>query len=539
MPIPHVFMNQLPDALLYSLFQKSGVSLLLKKENGSDFTAVCATDRFLYLTQTEDQILNNKPLLDLFPPESPINHLLGLNKVELKDAFFHQSKFTLEPYYLKAGNGQIGKFPESWWSVSYESIGHHQQVDDYVLVTLTDITAEVNNTASQVSGLVITENDIARDLAANELIKLHEAQLELIYNTIADVVFMLDVETGPNFKFASVNQSFLKSTGLTEQQVVGKYVEEVIPKESIDLVLSKYAEAIKEKLTITWEEESEYPAGIKIGQVTVTPLFDEGGECVRMIGSVHDITNQKNQESEIRKSHQDKERVIKDLLHRNKDLEQFNYIVSHNLRAPLANIIGLTGLFESLEPDPDLYKQIISGIARSGRAMDDVIKDLNYILQQKELNTEIKQQISIQELIESIRASIGDIISREKAEISLICNNIDTIYSTPSYLYSIFYNLIINSIKYRKAQLSPLMHIECHNLGDNIEIVFADNGKGMDMKRNGADLFGLYKRFDTTVKGKGLGLYLVKMQVESLGGKITAQGEVDKGMQFTILLPKN
>jgi signal transduction histidine kinase len=83
------------------------------------------------------------------------------------------------------------------------------------------------------------------------------------------------------------------------------------------------------------------------------------------------------------------------------------------------------------------------------------------------------------------------------------------------------------------------MQIECHNLGDNIEIVFADNGKGVDMKKNGADLFGLYKRFDTTVKGKGLGLYLVKMQVESLGGKITAQGEVDKGMQFTILLPKN
>ena len=87
-----------------------------------------------------------------------------------------------------------------------------------------------------------------------------------------------------------------------ENQVVGKSVQEVIPEPSLSLVLEKYAQAIRERKTVTWEEVTDYPSGRKHGEVAVAPLFDSNGRCTNLIGSVHDITEHKKAEVELRKS---------------------------------------------------------------------------------------------------------------------------------------------------------------------------------------------------------------------------------------------
>lgn len=112
---------------------------------------------------------------------------------------------------------------------------------------------------------------------------------ELIYENLADVVFYLGVEDD-NFRFVSVNPAFLKVTGLTKNQVEGKLIEEVIPAESLPLVLSNYRRAIKEKKTIQWHEISEYPNGTKYGNVTIVPIFDKNQTCYALLGTVHDVT---------------------------------------------------------------------------------------------------------------------------------------------------------------------------------------------------------------------------------------------------------
>ncbi len=147
---------------------------------------------------------------------------------------------------------------------------------------------------------------IVRDITERKRIEKElqntEYQLSTIYRNISEVLFFLSVEQNDRYRFLTVNQPFLDITGLTRDQVIGRYVDEVIPEPSLTLVLGKYKQAILENTTSTWEEITEYPAGIKWGEVRVTPLFDAEGHCTNIVGSVHDITERKLAEVKLRES---------------------------------------------------------------------------------------------------------------------------------------------------------------------------------------------------------------------------------------------
>lgn len=106
-----------------------------------------------------------------------------------------------------------------------------------------------------------------------------------------------------------------------------------------------------------------------------------------------------------------------------------------------------------------------------------------------------------------------------------------------SYLYSIFYNLISNSIKYKQTNKAPVIQIKNTIDKEKIIISYVDNGLGIYLKQHGEKLFGLYKRFHLHIEGKGLGLFMVKTQVEVLGGNIHVKSEPNVGTEFIIELP--
>jgi signal transduction histidine kinase len=105
-------------------------------------------------------------------------------------------------------------------------------------------------------------------------------------------------------------------------------------------------------------------------------------------------------------------------------------------------------------------------------------------------------------------------------------------------LYSIFLNLISNSIKYRRKQVPSILEIRSQDLSDKIELTFKDNGMGIDLQKRGDQIFGLYRRFHANIDGKGMGLFMVKTLIEKLGGKITIESKVNEGTSFTIIFDK-
>jgi PAS domain S-box-containing protein len=119
----------------------------------------------------------------------------------------------------------------------------------------------------------------------------------LVYTSVNDVIFHLRVE-GQRYRFLQVNPAFTRSTGLAPDKVVGKYVDAVIPEASLSLVLGKYRQAIEERRTVRWEEVTEYPSGTKVGEVSVTPVF-EADRCTQLVGTVTDVTETRAQRKTI------------------------------------------------------------------------------------------------------------------------------------------------------------------------------------------------------------------------------------------------
>jgi PAS domain S-box-containing protein len=153
----------------------------------------------------------------------------------------------------------------------------------------------------EVIGTACHSRDITEQKKAEDQIRKKERQWAVIFNTISDSIFMLSVQSNNSFKFISVNPTFLRSTGLSEEQVIGQYVNKVIPSPSLELALSKYNEAITKRGTINWEEKTEYPSGIQTGFVSISPVIDEKNICTMLVGSVHDITERKKTEEEMKR----------------------------------------------------------------------------------------------------------------------------------------------------------------------------------------------------------------------------------------------
>ncbi|MES2284672.1 MAG: PAS domain S-box protein [Bacteroidota bacterium] len=149
-------------------------------------------------------------------------------------------------------------------------------------------------------------------IKAEKAFQEKEQLLSSIYDTVGDIIFVLSVEKEERYKFVSINKTFVTTTGLNYDQVVGKYVDEIIPQPSLKIVLEKYKKAILEKKIGRWEEVSDYPTGQLIGEVSIVPIFDEKGNSTLLVGAVHDITDRKNAEDKIRKMSQELEALVKE-----------------------------------------------------------------------------------------------------------------------------------------------------------------------------------------------------------------------------------
>src|SRR5579872_873901 len=153
-------------------------------------------------------------------------------------------------------------------------------------------------------------------------------------------------------------------------------------------------------------------------------------------------------------------KTISDLVQRNKDLEQFAYIISHNLRAPVANIVGVSNaLYEDNLTEAE-QKEFTGALFTSVKKLDTLIIDLNHILQVKQRVSENMEVVNFTQLVDEIKSSIGVFL---KDQFIMILGNFDEVpemWTLKSYMRSILYNLISNSIKYRKPELAPVVEIK-------------------------------------------------------------------------------
>ena len=250
------------------------------------------------------------------------------------------------------------------------------------------------------------------------------------------------------------------------------------------------------------------------------------------------IKEKEERTTELAIANEERTKMVSDLMLRNMDLEQFAYIISHNLRAPVANIIGASSVLNDPDLSMDDKEALIRGINVSVMRLDDVVKDLNRILQVKGDINDTKEIVHFSTLVEEIKFSIQNLVDKYNIEIKYDFSEVNEFLTLRGYLYSIFYNIISNSIKYRRNEIKCIIEVKSRLAKNKLELVFTDNGIGIDLKKSGDLVFGLYRRFHNSAEGKGLGLFMVKTQVEALGGRISVQSIVNEGTAFKIEFKK-
>lgn len=371
--------------------------------------------------------------------------------------------------------------------------------------------------------------------------RTEDARRALVYRMVTDVIFYLGIEAGPRYRFLSVNDAFLRATGLRESEVVGQAVEDVIPPSSLPLVLERYREAVLTGAPVTWDEESSYPSGIKRGEVTIAPVLDERGRCTHLIGTVHDVTERVAADAEHRR--------LELQLHQAQRLQSLGTLASgiaHDFNNIVTAISGHAELALNDVSDRVAVSEGLEEICRSADRAADLVHRILLFSRGEEPQLRTMNAASlISEVVTLLRATlppaievrtnfaddtwglVGDSTQLHQVMVNLITNAAQAIGSDGGAIDISSANLFVSAADAIDPALPP---------GRYVRIDIADNGCGMD----DMTLARAFEPFFTTKgrrQGTGLGLSVVHGIMKNHGGVVTVASTPGRGTVFHLFFP--
>jgi PAS domain-containing protein/two-component sensor histidine kinase len=257
-------------------------------------------------------------------------------------------------------------------------------------------------------------------------------------------------------------------------------------------------------------------------------VIDEYGQCITARCIFQNIDY-------IKKKELDVQNAVNLLNDQNKRLQNFAYIVSHNLRSHTGNLQFMVNLYDQAEVADD-KKEIFAHVKSISESLKTTIDHLSEIVKiQTEIGKE-RKRIEFEPTFKTVLSALESNINSTQADIRYDFSKCADVNYIPAYLESIFQNLLTNALKYRSPDRKPAIRCSSAKEGSHIYIYFEDNGLGIDMDRFGDSVFGMYKTFHNNPEAKGIGLFITKNQIEALGGSISIDSKVNLGTKFTIKL---
>jgi light-regulated signal transduction histidine kinase (bacteriophytochrome) len=277
-------------------------------------------------------------------------------------------------------------------------------------------------------------------------------------------------------------------------------------------------------------------------EASASPLKNKDGAPRGGVVAFRDVTQSRADEREIRKLNDELEhRVVErtaQLETANKELEAFSYSVSHDLRAPLRHISGFSNMLaeefgSTLDPTAQHYlDRIQSGTQKMGLLVDELLA-----LARVGRRALTRQAISLNSIVEDVIAILQP--ESEGRQVEWVISNLPLVECDPVLVKQIFQNLLANALKFTRGRTPSIIEI---SHGENTEdghgvYMVRDNGIGFNMKYVDK-LFGVFQRLHRAedFEGTGIGLATVQRIVQKHGGRVWAEGEVDRGAAFYFTL---
>jgi len=341
-----------------------------------------------------------------------------------------------------------------------------------------------------------------------------ENNLHHLLNTVTDGLVLLD----NRLKIILANPQFALLVNTPLGKLSGQKLWDLLNPEDAIKLNQFIKKAIRKQETIRFEEF--FPAFNSWIDISVYP--SQEGLTVYF----RDITHRKKEEVE-------KQDLLHHLISQNKAMEEFAYLTSHNVRSHVANIQMLSSLLSgNYEDEQEIVKKLITSSVK----LDQITRDLSQMLSIHSRDGFKLESIAVEPIISQVlsRFVIGTTELYDIVELNLESGLLAKAYD--KYLESILQHVVQNAIRFRQENIDFGLRISTFGKAENMFLVIEDNGQGFDLEQNRQQLFGLFRTFHPTIMGRGLGLYMVKMMIDSMGGCIDFQSEMGKGTKITIQL---
>jgi PAS domain S-box-containing protein len=388
-------------------------------------------------------------------------------------------------------------------------------------------------------GEVVGASTIARDITERKRAEAALRQANAYNRSLIEASLDPLVTIAPDGKITDVNNATEKATGLSRQQLIGTDFSDYFTDPG--KARAGYEQAFREGLV------QDYELGIRHRDGHVTPVVynaavyrDEAGRVIGVFAAARDISERKRAEEEVRKLNEGLERRVRErtaeLQATNRELEAFTYSVSHDLRSPLRHIDGFSKLLlEEYSADlPEQARHHLSRIREGALRMGMMVDDLLNLARvgRKEPSMQVTGLSSLLE--EAIRDLQPEMAGRE---IEWRIGKLPFVECDPALMKQVFANLLSNALKFTRPRERAVIEAG-ETMQDGRAVIFVrDNGVGFSMKYVDK-LFGFFQRLHRPedFEGTGIGLATVQRIVHKHGGRVWAEGELNKGATFYFTL---
>jgi PAS domain S-box-containing protein len=325
--------------------------------------------------------------------------------------------------------------------------------------------------------------------------------------------------------FKKINTSVSKVLGYTMEELYSRPISDFIHPEDKSTTTRVREQLLQSKPLLNFENRYLTKTGETVW-LSWTSMPVDSQQVVFAIAK--NITHQKEIEAQ-------RNSLLTQLSQLNQELRQLTFSTSHDLRAPVVNLLSTFDLLDSDKIKDRETLELIELLRNSGKKLSITLNKYVDVLKERHEKEAAIESIRFSDILTSVASSIKTLIESANATITSDFDSAELVDFNRDFLQSIFLNLITNSIKYAKPEVNPVIHFASRKLDDALELTIKDNGLGMDLKKVGSRIFKLNQSFHGNSDSKGVGLYLVYHHVTSLGGKIEVESEVGKGTVFRIL----